>query len=183
MCGHRVAANPDSNQTRFSGAREQCGVKGVLEELRTNMEVVHVAGRIVRSKTAERVTELLGSREGRKHLSQYGWVEGMPVVMSESQEALEDVMALLSVHGRAVLVAMLDPRSADPLFLHVSAPNPALSIVNSVAQGTSIGALFEAAEHEGMMTFRVKYWKYSAVAHLIPAYRATATEAQLSYRN
>lgn len=140
-------------------------------------------GRIVRSKTAERVAELLGSREGRKHLSQFGWVEGMPVVMSESHEALDDVMGLVSVHGRAVLIAMIDPRSEQLLFLHISAPNPALSIVNSVAEGTNISSLFEAAEHEGMMTFRVKYWKYSAVAHLIPAYQATATAERLSYRN
>lgn len=45
-------------------------------------------GRIVRTKTAERVSELLGSREGRQHLTKHGWAQGMPIVMSIPTEPL-----------------------------------------------------------------------------------------------
>jgi len=141
-----------------------------------------VTGRIVRSRTAERTAELLGSREGRKHLSQHGWTQGMPVVMAGAQELLDDVMGLVSVHGRAALIAMIDPRSDDLQFLHVSAPSPVLEIVTPAAARTRIASLFAAAEDEGMQTFRVKYWQHSAVAHLIPACHRSAEEDRLSYR-
>ncbi len=106
----------------------------------------------------------------------------MPVVMAGTQELMDDVMGLVSVHGRAVLIAMIDPRSDDLQFLHVSAPSPALEVVAPAAARTRIDSLFTAAQDEGMKSFRVKYWQHSAVAHPIPAYHRTADEDRLSYR-
>ena len=134
-------------------------------------------GRIVRTKTAERVSELLGSREGRKHLSEYGWAQGMPIVMTVSTESVNDVMGLVSMHGRSVLVAMLDPQSDELKFLYVAMPNPALETVGCEKDSTPISDLFERAELQGLVTFRSKYWESSTVTHPVPAFRG-APEAK-----
>lgn len=126
-------------------------------------------GRIVRSRTAARVTELLGSREGRRHLSERGWVQGMPVVMTGATESVNDVMGLVSIHGRSVLVAMLDPLTDALKFLFVSMPNPALEVVNPEKDETQIQDLFRRAELQGLVTFRSKYWESSTVTHPIPS--------------
>lgn len=127
-------------------------------------------GRIVRSKIAERVADLLGSREGREYLSQYGWVQGMPVVMATANELLSDVMGLVSVHGRAVLIAMASPETEELHFVHVSTPSPVLNEVAPSSADALVGSFFERVERESMVTFRVAYWKYSAVANAIPAF-------------
>ena len=54
-------------------------------------------GRLVRSQTAVRVAELLGSREGRRHLGNYGWTQGMPVVMTQPEESLDEPSPVLEV--------------------------------------------------------------------------------------
>lgn len=131
-------------------------------------------GRIVRTQTAERVSELLGSREGRKHLSAHGWVQGMPVVMTVPTEPVNDVMGLVSMHGRPVLVAMFDTTANELKFIYVSTPNPALQQVELEKESTQIQELFSRTEQEGLMTFRVKYWDCSAVAHPIPVFRPAA---------
>lgn len=127
-------------------------------------------GRIVRSKTAERVAELLGSRDGRRHLSRYGWVQGMPVIIAQPHEPAEDVMALVSVHDCPVLVAMLDTPSEALRFIHVSPPNAVLEIVDELPRNTRTCALFEQSEARGMLAFRVRYWKHSAIANAVPVF-------------
>lgn len=129
-------------------------------------------GRLVRSQAAQRAAELLGSREGRKHLGAYGWAPGMPVVMTQPLEALDDVMGLVSVHKRPVLVAMLETQTDELKFLHISEPSPVLEVVPGSAPRSTISDLFGQAESSGMTPFRVKYWKHSAVAHAIPAFDA-----------
>ncbi|MNW30279.1 hypothetical protein D3C74_71610 [compost metagenome] len=130
-------------------------------------------GRLVRSQTALRVAELLGSREGRRHLSSYGWTQGMPVVMTQPLEALDDVMGLVSVHKRPVLVAMVEPQSEELKFLHISEPSPVLEVVQASAPRSKIKDLFGQAEHSGMAAFRVKYWQYTAIAHVVPPFDAS----------
>lgn len=154
---------------------------GVTRKVTNKVEVVHMPGRIVRTETAERVTELLGSREGRNHLSSYGWAQNMPVVMTGAKESVNDVMGLVSMHGRTVLVAMIDPATDELKLLHVSTPNQALKTVGVEADATQIGSLIARAELEGMVTFRVKYWQHSAVAHPIPSFRSTAAAKTLHY--
>lgn len=127
-------------------------------------------GRIVRSKTAERVAELLGSREGRSHLSEYGWIQGMPVIIAQLNEPVDDVMGLASVHNCAVLVAILDNQSDQLRFIHVSPPNGALQIVDETPAKTRICTLFEQAEEKGMLAFRVRYWTHTAIANALPVF-------------
>lgn len=129
-------------------------------------------GRLVRSQTALRVAELLGSREGRRHLGNYGWTQGMPVVMTQPLEPLDDVMGLVSVHRRPVLVAMVETQTDELKFLHISEPSPVLEVVRPSAPRTKIKDLFDEAEQNGMTSFRVKYWRYSAVAHAVPAFNS-----------
>ena len=126
-------------------------------------------GRIVRSKTAELVAALLDSRDGRKHLARHGWKKGMAIVMTQPSEPLEDVMGLVSVHPGAVLVAMVDENSQDLRFIHVSETSAALQVVEESAREMSFGNFVDALELSGMATFRVRYWKHSAVAHILPA--------------
>lgn len=141
-------------------------------------------GRIARTKTAERVSELLGSREGRAHLKNHGWEQGMPVVMAVPSESLNDVMGLVSMHNRPVLIAMLDTRTDTLKFLHLCVPNPALRCVDAEDNAAQISDLFNRCEREGLVTFRSKYWEASSVAHPIPAFEPapeTKTYAQRFY--
>lgn len=138
-------------------------------------------GRFVRSQAAERVAELLGSREGRKYLTGYGWVEGMPIVITHPKELLNDVMGLVSLHDRPVLVAMFDAVVNEVHLIHVSLPLSTLQLVDEVTPRARIDELFEQAKTAGRVTFRAKYWRHSAVAHPIPAVsmdQLLATEKQ-----
>ncbi|MHA6969378.1 hypothetical protein ACX5K5_16955 (plasmid) [Glutamicibacter bergerei] len=130
-------------------------------------------GRLVRTQTAERVSDLLGSREGRAHLTAHGWAQGMPVVMAVPAEPVNDVMGLVSMHGRSALVAMLDAGSDELKFLYISTPNPALKPVNPEEAATQIHELFARTENQGAVTFRVKYWASCAVALPIPVFYPT----------
>ncbi|WP_333615312.1 hypothetical protein [Glutamicibacter sp.] len=136
---------------------------------------------MVRSKIAELVAELLGSREGLDHLSEYGWVQGMPVVMATPNEPLDDVMGLVSIHGRAVLVAMEDVETEDLRFVHVSMPCPFLHVVAATSSGTTTGSFFDRVKHESMVTFRVQYWKHSAVANAVPISAPRSVAKQTAY--
>lgn len=127
-------------------------------------------GRLVRTQTAERVSDLLGSREGRAHLAAHGWAQGMPIVMAEPAELLNDVMGMVSMHGRSALVAMLDAGSDELKFLYVSPPNPVLKSVDPEEATTHIPELFARTENQGAVTFRVKYWDSCAVALPIPVF-------------
>ena len=127
-----------------------------------------MSGRMVRSKTAERVAELLGSREGRSHLSEHGWIRGMPVIIGQINEPVDDIMGLVSVHNCPVLVAILDNQGERLRFIHVSPPNDALEIVEETPAHQPICSLFELAEEHGMLEFRVRYWAHTAVANALP---------------
>lgn len=131
-------------------------------------------GRLVRTQTAERVSELLGSREGRAHLAAHGWAQGMPIVMAEPAELLNDVMGMVSMHGRSALVAMLDAGSDELKFLYVSTPNPALQQVDPEEATAQIQELFTRTGNQGAVTFRVKYWASCAVALPIPVFHPAA---------
>ena len=139
--------------------------------------------RVSRSRTAEAVSQILGTPEGREHLARYGWVQGMPVVMTTPNEPLEDVMALASIHSRSVLVALLHPYTAELRFLHISEPNAALQNQPAESAATTIFDLHERVEARGLETFRVKHWKHSAVAHGIPVFTAKQRPIGRAYRS
>ncbi len=125
-------------------------------------------GRVFRTQTAVRVADFLATREGKAHLSNYGWAPGMPIVMTHSVESLNDAMGMVSIHGCAVLVAMLAPQTGELHLLHVTTPQPALKVVKLCEDTRTMGEFFDHFTTESIAEFRVKFWKYSAVAHKIP---------------
>lgn len=76
------------------------------------------------------------------------------------------------MHGKTVLVAIIDPAS-DELKLLSCQAHQALKTVDVEADAMQIGSLFARAELDVTLTGRVKYWKHSAVAHLVPSFRGT----------
>ncbi|MGV2855166.1 hypothetical protein ACNPON_00180 [Glutamicibacter sp. AGC13] len=126
-------------------------------------------GRIARTRTAVRVADFLATREGKSHLSDYGWAQGMPIVMTQPAESLNDAMGMASIHGRAVLVAMLDPRTEELHMMHVTVPQAVLKVTKACADRLTMEEFFERLATELIAEFRVKFWKNTAVAHKIPA--------------
>ncbi|QCY48600.1 SDR family oxidoreductase [Glutamicibacter creatinolyticus] len=127
-----------------------------------------MTNRMVRSRTAELVAEVLGSRYGRKHLESHGWVPGTPIIMTRSDEPLEDVMALVSLHETPVYVAMLEQEPERLCLLRVTLGTSALEVVNVWGKDETIGCLYEKVVPKLWETFRVRFWRYSAVALRVP---------------
>ncbi|UYQ78889.1 hypothetical protein OF385_07055 [Glutamicibacter sp. JL.03c] len=93
--------------------------------------------------------------------------------MAHPLEDLDDVMGLVSVHRQPVLVAMINAETDELKFLHVSEPSPVLEVVPPRSPRTTIKDFFSEAEHRDLVSFRVKYWQHSAVAHAIPVFDET----------
>lgn len=129
-----------------------------------------MAERFVKSHIAERVAELIGAREGRRHLESHGWSHGMPIIMAQPHEPLDDVIGLVSMHEGPALIATLEPEIGTLRFIYVSRPTPALKDVEESCAGTEVWHLFENAAEEGTTTFKAKYNAHSAVAHIIPVF-------------
>ncbi|MFK0085386.1 hypothetical protein [Glutamicibacter sp. NPDC090743] len=105
----------------------------------------------------------------------------MPIVLAEPDELLDDVMGLVSVHGRSSVVAIYD-EAADHLILwFVSVPNPALENVPTEPQGQTMGEFIGQDTPDGARTFRVRYWAYSAITFEIPCYVRSDREHRTSY--
>lgn len=133
-------------------------------------------GRIIRTQTAVRVADFLATREGKAYLSNYGWGPGMPIVMTQPTESLNDAMGMASIHGCAVLVAMLDPGTEELHMLHITTPQVALKVTTACPDKITMGEFFERLATETVVEFRVKFWKHTAVAHKIPT--CTAMQSQ-----
>ncbi|MFK0085388.1 hypothetical protein [Glutamicibacter sp. NPDC090743] len=133
-------------------------------------------GRIVRTQTAVRVADFLATREGKAHLSNYGWAPGMPIVMTQPTESLNDAMGMASIHGRAVLIAMLDPQTEALLMLYITPPQVALKVTKACADRLTMGEFFQRLSSATIAEFRVKFWNHTAVAHKIPT--CTAMQSQ-----
>lgn len=125
-------------------------------------------GRSVRSETAQKVSEVIGSRDGREFLDSYGWIPGMPIIVAQHTESLNDVMGLASMHPGPVFVATLEPVTGKLRFLYVSPANPSLQVVSVAHPERTLWDLFLEASAQIIATFRVKYWDRSAVAHALP---------------
>ncbi|MFJ2619781.1 hypothetical protein [Glutamicibacter sp. NPDC087344] len=125
-------------------------------------------GRIARTQTAVRVADFLATREGKAHLSNYGWAPGMPIVMTQPTESLNEAMGMASIHGRAVLIAMLDPQTKELHMLHVTVPQITLKVTKACADRLTMGEFFQRLSTATIAEFRVKFWKHTAVAHKIP---------------
>ncbi|WP_313810625.1 hypothetical protein [Glutamicibacter sp.] len=101
--------------------------------------------------------------------------------MAAEHELLDDVMGLVSLHAQAVLVAMLEQSSGKLMFIHVSEPNENLHSVDLLDSEFRIDRFMHEVAQKGGVTFRVKYWKYSAVAHFIPEFQVSADLVRTSY--
>lgn len=125
--------------------------------------------RIARTQTAVRVAEFLATREGKQHLAQYGWVKGTPVVMTNAQEKMSDAMAMVSVHGRPVFLAMIDPETEHLQMLYVTTPQSSLAVVDAASSSKTSASFFKEVVMQGSQEFRVSQWHYTAVAFAVPS--------------
>lgn len=139
-------------------------------------------GKYIQPSLIEQVRATLASREGRNFLTNNFWTEGMPIVTGKAQEPLETTMALLASHQCPALIAMADPESDDLRLLYVSVLTPALEIVPCFAKHSSLWDLFQAADLSGLLTFRVKPWKFSRVAHALPFFNPYQSSTVGAYR-
>lgn len=105
----------------------------------------------------------------------------MPIVLAGAHELLDDVMGLLSVHGRSALVAIYDEPTDHLSFWFTSVPNPALENVPVEPQGQSMSQFIAQGTPDGARTFRVRYWAHSATTFEIPCYIRNDREYQTSY--
>lgn len=105
----------------------------------------------------------------------------MPIVLAEPDELLDDVMGLVSVHGRSAVVAIYG-EAADHLSLwFVSVPNPALENMPAQPREQTMGEFIGQGTPDGTTTFRVRYWAYSAITFEIPCYVRNDRKHRTSY--
>ena len=128
-------------------------------------EVLDMAGRIARTQTALRVADFLAPREGKAHLSEYGWSPGVPIVMTRATESVEDAMGMVSIHSRAC--STRQPRicacfMSPPRRQHLKRSGPR-------HRAAPWGDLFEQLGSALIIELRVKFWHHTAVAHIIPS--------------
>lgn len=124
-----------------------------------------MSGRYMRSTIAELVSEVISSRQGRAQLSAHGWIQGMPIVIAQSGESVNDVMSLVAAHQPPVLVATLDPENNDLWFLYVSIGCTALKVVDPLEPRTTIAQLYKAALGSSFLTFRIAQMPTSSMVH------------------
>ena len=134
----------------------------------------------------QRLNELLHCPITQRHLTAYGWVEGMPVVFAHRDELVEDVMGFVSVHGRAVLLVLTNAQTDALQLWHVTIPSPLFTRVVPLPSGTTLAELCIRHSENRLMPFRVHFWAHSAALHQIPLYVSNdnhAADAQLSSDN
>ncbi|MFD1377596.1 hypothetical protein ACFQ4U_14840 [Micrococcus antarcticus] len=105
----------------------------------------------------------------------------MPIVLAQPHERLDDVMGLVSIHGRSAVVAIYDEPDDHLSFWYVSLPNPALENVLAEPQGQTVGEFIAHGTLDGARTFRVRYWAHSAITFEIPCYVRSDLEHRTSY--
>lgn len=128
----------------------------------------------LRSRATERISELLGSADARRHLSSYGWTEGMPVVFAEPHELAEDVMGFISTQGRAVLLVLCGSEPDDLQIWHITVPSPIFPETPALAPETTMDELCRRNSQHRLTTFRVGFWSHSAAIHEVPFFVRTA---------
>lgn len=105
----------------------------------------------------------------------------MPIVLAEPRELLDEVMGMVSIHGRSAVVAIYDEPADHLSFWFVSLPNPALENVPAEPLGQTMGEFIAHGTPDGARTFRVRYWTYSAITFEIPCYVRSDREHRTSY--
>lgn len=118
----------------------------------------------------QQLTQLLANEDAQRHLMTYGWVEGMPVIFAEPQDRVEEIMGFISVHGRAVLLAIGIPEYNELQLWHITIPSPIFDRVPPLAPGTTLGQLCSKQAQNRLKPFRVSFWAHSAAIHEIPCF-------------
>lgn len=118
----------------------------------------------------EQLTQLLANEDAQRHLTTYGWVEGMPVIFAGPQDQVGEIMGFASVHGRAVLLAIIAPGHNELQLWHVTIPSPIFDRVPSLPPGTTLRQLCIRQAQNRLMPFRVSFWAHSAAIHEIPCF-------------
>lgn len=123
-----------------------------------------------RTWATQQFTQLLANEDARRHLITYGWVEGMPVIFADPQDHVEEIMGFVSVHGRAVLLAISIPECHELQLWHITIPSPIFDRVPPLPPGTTLGQLCIKQAHNRLRPFRVSFWTHSAAIHEIPCF-------------
>lgn len=121
-------------------------------------------------RATQQLAQLLAHEEAQRHLMSYGWVEGMPVIFAELTERVDDLMGFVSVHGRAVLLAISSPESNSLQLWHITVPSPIFDRVPPLATGTTLDELCTKHPEHRLRPFRVSFWSHSAAIHEIPCF-------------
>lgn len=116
----------------------------------------------------QQFAQLLANEEAQRHLMTYGWVEGMPVIFADSQDQVEEIMGFVSVHGRAVLLAVGIQEYHELQLWHITIPSPIFDRVPPLPSGTILEQLCTRQAQNRLRPFRVSFWAHSAVIHEIP---------------
>ena len=77
-------------------------------------------------------------------------------------------MALVSVHETPVYVALLRPDPERLCLMRVTLGTGALQVVEQATGEETIGELYDRTCQRAFEVFRVRYWRFSAVAHAVP---------------
>ncbi|MBF6671613.1 hypothetical protein [Glutamicibacter sp. FBE19] len=91
----------------------------------------------------------------------------MPIVVSQPQELLTEAMGLVATQNDTALVALVDPTNDELLFIYISLPNKNLEVVPTEPPRQTILDFYRTVNGTFARTFRVRGWKYSAIAHAI----------------
>ena len=120
------------------------------------------------TRTTQRLNELLHCPITQRHLTAYGWVEGMPVVFAHRDELVDDVMGFVSIHGRAVILVLTDAHTDALELWHVTIPSPLFARVPTLPSGTTLAELCVRHSENRITRFRVHFWTHSTALHQIP---------------
>ncbi|MGO3854765.1 MAG: hypothetical protein ACTJGY_00560, partial [Glutamicibacter arilaitensis] len=71
--------------------------------------------------------------------------------MTQPAESLNDAMGMVSIHGRAVLVAMLDPQTDELQLMHVTVPQPALQVAKPSSDRLTVGEFFDRLDRKSVV--------------------------------
>lgn len=130
-----------------------------------------------------RVRELLGSREGRQYLESNEWIHGMPILVTQPFQPLEEALALTARYDGSVLLAVLGKNDDALRMLHISRSCADLQPVEATPQEMVVWDLVEQATRSCLVTFRISHWSSSAVAHVLPPFSIQGCERRGFYRH
>lgn len=164
MITERGKRNPGIPRLNAAGLRG----RSPFGELPSAGDHMHMPDR--HQRAMQLVERLSHCPEARTHLAAYGWMEGMPVVLAQHDDPVDEVMGFVSVHGRAVLMVVAGGQTDELQLWHITVPSPLFPKVAHLPAGTAISELCSRQRTAKLMPFRVAFWSQSAAIHEIPCF-------------